>query len=338
MSKDLTASDIHRQNILNNRFAIEHMENELAFGGVQYQGASVFTKTQVASILAVDERTIDRYINRHQEELSKNGYRILKRVELNKFRELHHVDDINVVDISSKVPQLGVFSFKSVLNLAMLLTESERAQQIRSRILDIVIEVITQKVGDRTYVNQLDEEYLPSLFQEENYRKTFTDAIDAYVAINQNWKYGKYTNLIYKAIFEEDAREYRQILNLKDKVQTRETFYAEVLDLIASFEAGYAEVLEIEFRKLGRKLQVTEADELFHAFAKQAAFRPLITKAKTIMASRDYSLRDAMHEKLKFYIQAMPEAVYERFLGEKSKALAERIEETLDVYKRLKDR
>ena len=83
---------------------------------------------------------------------------------------------------------------------------------------------------------------------------------------------------------------------------------------------------------------MSEADALFANFAKQATLKPLITKAKTIMASRDLSFRDALHEKLKHYIQAVSEADYERFLGEKSKALEERIEESLDVYKRLRDR
>jgi hypothetical protein len=78
--------------------------------------------------------------------------------------------------------------------------------------------------------------------------------------------------------------------------------------------------------------------ELFKEFANQALFEPLIRRARTIMASRDYSLRDAIHDKLEAYIQAMPEADYEKFLGEKSKDLEKRIEESLEVYKRLKDR
>lgn len=338
MSQDLTTSTLRRQNVLNNRFALENLEGDLQLGGIRFQGLPIFTKAQTASILDVDERTIDRYISSNNEELVRNGYKILKGKELREFKELHDVDDTNVVDIDPKVPQLGVFSFKALINLAMLLTESDKARQIRSRILDVVIQVITHKAGDTTFINQRDEDYLPAAFQEENYRKTFTDAIDHYIDTDSKWKYGKYTNLIYKAIFEEDAREYRQILKLKEKDSIRDTFYAEVLDLIASFEAGYAEALQNKSDELSRKLSVSEADSLFKSFAAQAAFRPLITKAKTIMASRDYSLRDAIHDKLEAYIQAMPEADYERFLGEKSKALEERIQESLEVYKRLRDR
>ncbi|CAM5214079.1 hypothetical protein OURE66S_04261 [Oligella ureolytica] len=57
------------------------------------------------------------------------------------------------------------------------------------------------------------------------------------------------------------------------------------------------------------------------------------------MASRDLCFRDALHHKLESYIQSVPEADFERFLGEKSKSLQEQLSdpETLAVFKRLKD-
>ena len=58
------------------------------------------------------------------------------------------------------------------------------------------------------------------------------------------------------------------------------------------------------------------------------------------MASRDLCFRDALHEKLEAYIKSVPEADFERFLGEKSKSLEDQLSdpETLEVFKRLKDR
>ncbi len=50
--------------------------------------------------------------------------------------ELHFVGDINVPKFTR---QLGVFPFRAFLNIGMLLTESEKAKQLRNRILDIVI-------------------------------------------------------------------------------------------------------------------------------------------------------------------------------------------------------
>jgi len=172
MNKDLSTSVIARQNILNNSYALSQLETHLALGGLQYEGDTVFAKAQTADILAVDERTIDRYLNGHAEELKANGYQILKGKALRNIK-LAYVDDTGVVDIiDPKAPSLGVLTFRAVLNMAMLVTDSERAKAIRSRMLDIVIDVVAEKAGGHTkYINQRDEDYLPAAYVEDSYRK-----------------------------------------------------------------------------------------------------------------------------------------------------------------------
>jgi hypothetical protein len=56
------------------------------------------------------------------------------------------------------------------------------------------------------------------------------------------------------------------------------------------------------------------------------------------MASRDLAFRDALHLQLKEYVTPLQRDEFERFLGEKSKELADRLEEAKDVMKRLKER
>ena len=61
----------------------------------------------------------------------------------------------------------------------MIISESEKAKEIRSVLLDIVIDVINKKAGGSTkYINQRDEEFLNSWVNEENYRKEFTDVLN----------------------------------------------------------------------------------------------------------------------------------------------------------------
>ena len=55
------------------------------------------------------------------------------------------------------------------------------------------------------------------------------------------------------------------------------------------------------------------------------------------MASRDMVFRDALHEKLKDYVGTVSAEDFNKFLGEKSQALEERLKENIDVFKRLKD-
>ena len=334
---DLSTATLQRQNILNNRYALQAAEQHLALGGVAYQGETVFTKQQVMALFEVSDATVERYISNHGEELKGNGYQLLKGKNLKEFKDLV---DVSLINEGNKAPLLGVFSFRAVLNLAMLLTESERAKAVRSRLLDIVMDVLAERTGGHTkYINQRDEHYLMASFQEESYRKQFTDALDHFVVEHQ-WKYVRFTNLIYQCIFRENATEYRQVLKLAAKDSIRDTMYSEVLTLIASLETGLAHELEKEFKRLGRELSMQEGAALFGQIESHPLFKPFIVDARTKMASRDLGFRDALHHKLEAYIQSVPEADFDRFLGETSKSLEDRLSDpaTLAVFKRLKDR
>ena len=336
MSKDLTNSATHRQNILNNPYAVSKVEEHLALGGLTFEGETVFTKSQVAELLEVDDRTIERYLASNGEELKKNGYRLLKGNSLKDFKKLH-VTDIHVGD---KAPTAGIFSFRAVLNLSMLLTESDKAKAIRSRVLDIVIDVVAERTGGHTkYINQRDHDYLPASYQEFSYRKVFTSALSNYLEMG-SIKYSIYTDKIYQAIFREKAKEYKQVLNLAQKDNLRETLYAEVLRAIAGFENGLAAEMKVFYELHKRKLVPRELNAMIDQAEANPYLRPLIDDARMRMASRDLCFRDALHHALETYIQTVPEADFERFLGETSQTLEERLNdpETLAVFKRLRDR
>lgn len=337
MAKDLTESLHDRQNILNNRYALQKAEQHLALGGVQFEGEMAFTKQQVIELFDISDATVERYLSSHGDELKANGYILLRGAKLKQFKEIAAG---TLISEGTKTTVLGIFTFRAILNLGMLLTESDRAKELRSRVLDIVIDVLVERAGGHTkFINQRDQDYLMAAFQEENYRKQFTDALDKYVDGNQ-WKYSRFTNLIYQSIFHENAAEYKKILKLAEKDKIRETMYSEVLTLIASFESGIAHDLESQSLSLGRPLTQKEAEQLFVRFEQHPLFKPLITDARTKMASRDLCFRKALHEKLEAYIKSVPEADFERFLGEKSKSLEEQLSdpEVLEVFKRLKDR
>lgn len=340
MAKDLTNSKIDRQNILNNNYAINEIEKACNIEGIFFEEKIAFTKEQVAQFYEIDIRTLERYLEIYNEEFKSNGYDVLKGKRLKEFIKKYNekVTDINAGELATSIPSLAIFDFRAFLNVGMLLVESEKAKIIRQNILDIVIDTINVKTGGATkYINQRDEDFLNSWFDEENYRREFTDALNNYVAMG-NIKYAIYTDKIYESIFREKASEYRSILKLEKKDKTRDTFYSEVLDLIASYETGLAEVITNKFNELGRQLTPYETDELFSDFEKQSLYKPLINKVRIKMASRDFAFRDTLHIKLQNYITPLEANEYERFLGEKSEDLKERLEEAKDVFERLKER
>jgi hypothetical protein len=287
----------------------------------------------VADFFEVEERTIERYLEKHGDELQHNGYVLMRGKRLKNIR----LEFAPVINVGSKTTQLGLFNFRSFLNLAMLLVESDKARQLRSKMLDIVIDTINQKTGGNTkYINQRDTDYLTSAIKEPKYRKMFTDALNQYIDMG-NYKYAVYTDKVYDAIFKEKAKEYREILKLQESENIRETLYAEVLDLIASFEAGLAHELKIKSQELGRKLFPTEANKVFDNFAAHPFHSPLIDKARIKMASRDLHFRDAFHHKLQSYIQSVTSDDFDRFIGEQSMDFDRQLEQAKDIFKRLKE-
>jgi hypothetical protein len=372
MSKDLTNSSLDRKNILNNNLAIQEVYEQVGFYGIKFEGKYRFTKQQVANYFEVDSRTIDRMLENYKEELEHSGYELFIGQKLKEFKiqvtdfvrvakekrgvhdtgvvNINYGDDINVatiiqlyeneIDNLGKTSILGTFTYKAFLNVGMLLTGSEKAQKLRSSILDIVIDVLNKKLGGKTkFINQREEDFLPSAIREYNYRQEFTNALDYYIVENK-FKYGQLTDKIYKSIFKENAKEYRQILKLNAKESVRSTMYSEVLDLIAGYENGYANYLKIEFEKLERKVSLSEAHSFFSTYEQitEATLVPLREKARSLMASRDLAFRDALHEKLKEYVNEVSTEEYEKFLGERSMDLEKRLEDNKDVFKRLKDR
>lgn len=340
MSKDLTSSPVDRQNILNNPYALAEIEKAAGIRGIPFEGKTVVLKEQVATFFEVSVRTVENYLERNAEELARNGYEVVEGKRLKELKLAIQGGDDPETDfgIIAKTARLGVLDFRAFLNLAMLMTESERAGLLRRAILDIVIDTINRRTGGGTkYINQRDEDFIQSAFQEENYRKQFTDALKNCLAMG-NFKYALYTDKIYVGIFREKAVEYRAVLRLDARANVRDTFYAEVLDLIASFECGFADLLVKESAAKGRKLTSWEADALFKQFEAQAHWRPLIQKARNKMASRDLAFRDALHRQLADYVAPLQRDEFERFLGERSKELAQRLDEAKDVMKRLKER
>lgn len=338
MEKNLTNSAIVRQNILNNKYAVQEIQDAVGLRGVLFEQEFRFTKKQLADFFEVTERTIDNYLEKNEKELVKNGYEVLRGKKLVDYKLVHEQTFGNEMDFVTKSTVLGIFNFRSFLNLSMLLTTSEKARELRSAILDIVIDTINKRTGGNTkYINQRDEDFVVNLLRGEDYRREFTDALRDYVDMGK-FKYIVYTDKIYKSIFKENAKEYRKVLKLEAKENVRHTMYSEVLDIISSYEIGFADELKNESIRLGRKLNSVETDVIFKKFESHKLWEPLREKARVKMASRDMCFREAIHENLKEYIDSVTSEDFQKFLGEKSMELDQRLEEYKEALKRLKER
>ena len=337
MAKDLTTSQLDRQNILNNELAIEEVQEKSGVEGIEWDGKLYVTREMTAEFFQVDIRTISRYIEQNNEELTRNGYVVLKGKKLKECIAAVHSSGKDIY-VPTKTTVLGVFDFRAFLNLAMLISESDRARALRQMMLDVVIDLINRKTGGGTkYINQRDKDFVFAQIQEDNYRRQFTDALKKYVVDNR-YKYAHFTDLIYVSIFREKAAEYKKILDLKANDKVRDTFYSEILDIIAAYESGLAEAIEKEYERLGHILSFEEVEALFKTFEEMALWKPLIQRGRVKMASRDMALRDAFHYQLAEYIKPLDQEEYQKFLGATGDELERLMDENKEVLKRLKER
>ena len=143
---DLTDSDIQRQNILNNKYALQRIQEYIGFEGMLFEGEFRFTKKMVADFFQVDISTIDRYLSSHETELKHNGYILSKGKQLKEFK----LQFVHLINEANKTPQLGLFNYRSFLNLAMLLKESNNRKDFTS--------ALSQFVNMGNYRNLIDEE------------------------------------------------------------------------------------------------------------------------------------------------------------------------------------
>ena len=113
----------------NNDIAIDEIQEKSGIDGIIWEDKIYVTKEMTADFFEVDIRTISRYLEQNNDELTTNGYEILKGKRLKSFMNAveNSGKDINV---PTKTTVLGVFDFRAFLDLAMLLSESEKARAL----------------------------------------------------------------------------------------------------------------------------------------------------------------------------------------------------------------
>ena len=332
MAKDLTTSEISRQNILNNPVALPRIREALDIKPLEFNGVLYVTRQMAADFYGVDLRTITNCLNANEEELKRNGYKVLQGKDLKDFK-LHFAKEI---DFPTKTTVLGVFDFRSFLNIGMLLTTSEKAKWLRARMLDIVIAVINEKTGGGTkYINRRDRNYVISAVAEENYHQKLTDSIRDYVDGHKTFKYSTIMDMIYKAAFCEKAKEYKKLLELSEKDNLRRTLYAEVLVSVSAFENHVAETIKAKAKEMGT-VSVSEVGDIIKELSDMPFVKPIIEDARTKMASRDYALRDVYHDNIAEYLKAVSPEEYEKFIGSQSVDFDHLLDENKAVLDRLK--
>jgi hypothetical protein len=99
-----------------------------------WQGVGLATTGQVAEFYEVPTDAIESVVRRHKDEFLTDGLKTVKGKELK---------DVSVIlTVSSKAPNLTVWTPRAALRLGMLLRDSDIARAIRTSLLDVVEHVV----------------------------------------------------------------------------------------------------------------------------------------------------------------------------------------------------
>ena len=114
-------------------------------------------------------------------------------------------------------------------------------------------------------------------------------------------------------------------------------FFIQNIFIKCSFENGVGAALSERFKENGgRLLTIDEVERIVNELAEHPMQKPYLNDARTKMASRDFSFRDAYHGNIADYLQAVTPEEFERFIGDQSIDFDRILADNKDVLRRLK--
>ncbi|MFI6058613.1 restriction endonuclease [Streptomyces sp. NPDC051286] len=149
------------------------------------------TTAMVAAYFEVTETVIRAMVFDHREELESNGYRVLTGSELSYFKQLS--------GIQSRTASLALFPRRAVLNVAMLLRDSEVARQVRTYLLDVEYMARTQPVDNSVHRGP--------------------DSLDDRIDRRITHILGKTIVPMFNALIEASGEHRKELISLRDDVE-----------------------------------------------------------------------------------------------------------------------
>ncbi|GAA4880079.1 hypothetical protein GCM10023310_70330 [Paenibacillus vulneris] len=194
------------------------------------------TIEMAANYYEVPIETLRTIIKRHRDEFNEYGeMRVLKGRSLSDFKTMVQ-DELAFKGMNS----LTLLTRRGLLRIGMLLTESEVAKSIRNYLLNV-----EEFAPDEVKRWAIEREI------SKRERKLLTDAIqEFYVALSDmddKFKYANFTNLVYKVLWDTDAKRLKEIYEIEKNELLRDAFSTEDLKKVVKVERAIAGMLNLDF-------------------------------------------------------------------------------------------
>ena len=154
----------NEEELLGNKDLREQLKNKVEVlnkvkGLILLPNSDVATTEQVSTYYEVGIEAIKSIVNRNNDELLSDGYKLLSGKEIKVFLESCNQNFTNYKGYFISGGQKfsnrsnGVFTKRAILRVGMLLRDSTVAKEVRSQLLNIV-----ENTSDETKVKEIDEE------------------------------------------------------------------------------------------------------------------------------------------------------------------------------------
>ncbi|WP_322725076.1 restriction endonuclease [Streptomyces spongiae] len=158
------------------------------------------TTAMVATYFGVTAEVIRQLVKRHREELQINGLIVLRGADLRKFESDNM--SLSLESYPQARRSLTIYSRRAVLNIAMLLRDSEVARQVRSYLLDM--------------------EYLARRRPAESSVPTEGLSLDDRIDQRITHILGKTVVPMFNALIETSGEHRRELLSLREDIENVE--------------------------------------------------------------------------------------------------------------------
>lgn len=198
----------------------------------------VLTIDQIANYYEVTVEAVRTVIKRNREEFETDGMAILRGEELRKF-----LDEVCEVQnephkTSEKIRNLTLLTKRSLLRTGMILTNSGIATQVRDYLLNIEERT---KIDTKSWAIQREVGKIE--------RARMASAISRYVpdSPHKRFAYPNYTNMVYRTIFQKDAKTMKEERGAKDNDSLRDMLSADELAKVEEVETIITGLVSMEF-------------------------------------------------------------------------------------------
>ena len=197
----------------------------------------VLSLDQVANYYESTKKSVDTIITRNKEEFL-DEVMVLRGQELVDFKEkvslLHGEGDM----ISNKAPSLTLVTKRALLRVGMIMTGNAMATRIRNYLLNLEEDA---KIDRKQWAIQREVGIIE--------RKRMTSAISKYIpnTKHKQFAYPNYTNMLYKTLFNMDAKTLREQRNVKTNDALRDSFTEKELKLIEEGETIITALITLNF-------------------------------------------------------------------------------------------